>query len=411
MKDNIKKVFAVVLAFLGIGACVGGAVAISRVGAKVSDDSSNGFVVEKNSSSKNSDNSGGNQVTAKIYGVSGEINSESLLTRTGDAVDMGYTLHTTEGLIESDFDNAEIYKDIHEYTDSKGNVFVSIPKHYVRYTWNDAAKTLKTEISKYKYDGFVLYPCFRLDSGIEIDSIKVGKYDATGTSERATSVSGAAPLGNITIDDMRTACQANNGNGVTTYQQLDIWTWVMIQDLFKIEFATTNSQAVMRGRVDAGSLANSGACDEIGENKSGWDLTSMVMTYRGIENLYGNTNQWLDGINLSSYNAFVCYKTASYSSGVTTGDYTAVNYALATGSGNADQIGFDPNHPFVHLPVHYNGTDYDVGGYYNDYSNLGGAVMYVGGNYRYGSNAGLFVTYSYSASDTHSRIGGRLLLK
>ena len=66
----------------------------------------------------------------KIYGVEGEINQESLLTRTDDAVDMTYTIHTTEGLIDSDFDSADIYKNIREYTDARGNVFVSIPKHY-----------------------------------------------------------------------------------------------------------------------------------------------------------------------------------------------------------------------------------------------------------------------------------------
>lgn len=351
-----------------------------------------------------------NNHAPKIYGVEGEINQDSLLTRTDDAVDMTYTVHTTEGLIESDFDEAEIYHHIKEYTDARGNVFVSIPKHYVKYTWNEETNTLKTQISSYKYPGFILYPCFRLDNGVEIDSIKIGKYDAGGTSERATSVSGVAPLGNITIDDMRTACKANNTSAVRNYQQLDIWTWVMIQDLFKVEFATTDSQTVMRGRVDDASLINSGSCDEIGVNKSGWNLTTHVMTYRGIENLYGNTNQWLDGINLLNYQAYVCYKTASYHSEVTTGDYTVVDYHLATGSGNADQIGFDPNNPFVRLAVHYNGSNYDVGGYYNDSSYLGGAVMYVGGFY-YGSGAGLFRVDSASASFTLANLGGRLLLK
>ena len=45
-----------------------------------------------------------------------------------------------------------------------------------------------------------------------------------------------------------------------------------------------------------------------------------------------------------------------------------------------------------------------------DYSNLGGAVMYVGGNYNNGSNAGLFKVNSNSASNTNSNIGGLKLL-
>ncbi len=396
-----SRIFAVVCAVLGVG-LIGGTVATLA----------NVFEKPETVIHGGDDDSAYHEdLHPKIYGVEGEINQDSLLTRTDDAVDMTYTVHTTEGTIDSDFDNAEIYHHIKEYTDARGNVFVSIPKHYVKYTWDEENNTLKTQISSYKYPGFILYPCFRLDNGIEIDSIKIGKYDAGGTAERATSVSGVAPLANITIDDMRTACRANNTSVVKTYQQLDIWTWVMIQDLFKVEFATTNSQAVMRGRVDAGSLSYSGTCDSIGVNKSGWDLTSMCCTYRGIENPWGNTNQWLDGINLASYQAYVCYKTASYHSEVIDGDYTLVDYHLATGSGNADQIGFDPNNPFVRLAVHYNGSDYDVGGYYNDYSNLGGAVMYVGGDYLDGSIAGLFGVYSGSASFTLSSFGGRLLLK
>ena len=45
-----------------------------------------------------------------------------------------------------------------------------------------------------------------------------------------------------------------------------------------------------------------------------------------------------------------------------------------------------------------------------DYSNLGGAVMYVGGNYNNGSNGGLFKTNSNSASNTNANIGGLRLL-
>ena len=45
-----------------------------------------------------------------------------------------------------------------------------------------------------------------------------------------------------------------------------------------------------------------------------------------------------------------------------------------------------------------------------DYSNLSGAVVYVGGNYNNGSNAGLFKVNSNSASNTNSNIGGLRLL-
>lgn len=403
MNKKLKNALICVLAFVGAAGVTGGVIALSK---NVIFKNNNSLSIEKFTEDDSSGNSG-EVVHAKIYGVANEINAESALVRTDDARNLSYNVNTAEGTISSDFDNAEIYKDIKEWTDDQNNVFVQVPKHYVKYTWDQVEGTLTTKISLEQYEGFQLYPCFVKDDGTEIDYLNIGKYSATGSSSRATSVSGLATLVNVTMDQMRTAAKAN-GEG---YQQLDYWTYAMLQDLFKIEFATTNSQAIMRGCVAQSAAQVSGQCDFLGANKSGWNTETGVMAYRGIENIYGNVWQWCDGVSFSNYEAYVCTKVSSYESGKTTGDYERVSYTLASGEGNPDAIGHDDNHPFVHLATHYNGTDYDNGGYYNDRSRFGYPCLFVGGYYAYGSLAGFWAFASGTASNSDASIGGRVLLK
>lgn len=398
---KIKNLVIVALTALGVAGVVGGAVALTR---NMGKNNGNSLIIEKDKSEESESTV---KAPAKIYGVANEINSESNLVRTNDARNLTYNINTANGTITSDFDNAEIYKDIKDYTDEFNNKFVGIPKHYVKYTWDSVNGTLSTQISMEKHSGFQLYPCFIKDDGTEIDYLYVGKYSATGTSSKATSVSGLETLTNVNMDQMRTAAKAN-GEG---YQMLDYWTYAMLEDLFKIEFATTDSQTIMRGCVAQSGAQVSGQTDFLGENKSGWNTTTGVMAYRGIENIYGNVWQWCDGVSFSNYQAYVCTKVGSYESGKTTGDYERVSYTLASGEGNPDAIGHDDNHPFVHLATHYNGTDYDNGGYYNDRSYFGYPCLLVGGRYESGSRAGFWAFHSAYASYSNPDIGGRVLLK
>ena len=344
-----------------------------------------------------------------ILGVSGEGSESGSLTRTDQAVGKSFSINSSTGLITSDFDDLFPYNEITEVEDSDGNKFVRIPKHYTKYEYDAETHLMTTRISNVQGEGYILNPCFKDDAGNVIDAVCVGKYDASGTSDKATSVTGSAPLVNITHANMRTACKANG----TNYGMLDYWTWRMLQDLFKIEFATTNSQSIMRGHVDGSAAEASGVCDTIGENKSGWDLTKKVITYRGIENLYGNVNQWCDGMTFNSHNIYVCYDPTQYQSGTHTSPYELVGYQInPNGSGNPSQRGFDSDNPIVWESVATNGTDYDTGGYWFDYSTGGtNPCPGVGGYYGNGSNAGLWYMYAYGPANTDARIGGRLILR
>ena len=322
-----------------------------------------------------------------VLGVENEGISSGTLTRTDAAVGLGYTTDVTTGVLTSDFDSVFPYKYIHEVTDARGNVFVKIPKHYTKYTFDQNSRYMKTQISNVKGDGYILNPCFKDADGNEIDAICVAKYQATGTKALVSSKTGLPTLNYTTYDEMREGCKAN-GEG---YGMLDYWTWRMLQDLFKIEFATTNAQGVLYARVSGGYAADSGSCDAIGENVSGWNLSNMCMTYRGIENLYGNVAQLCDGLLFDNHKILVCYDYTKYCSDVSSPDYTQVSYQInpTTGEGNTVERGYDPSNPIVWESVRTSGKSYTS--YWYDMSfSADRSCPLVGGSYGHGTAVGMW---------------------
>lgn len=186
-------------------------------------------------------------LNAPIYGVYWNKGSGPTMTRTDNAVGMTANAGTDGSFVQNDFDNAEIYREIGEVTDSYGNTFVRIPKFYIRKKDGIGFKTW--QISKYQYPGFYLPQCFwDFTNNRELPYVDIGKYKATiDGSNRLQSVSGVYPLINTNIVQMRTYAQNNNANGLKGYQQLDIHVVDVIQTLFYVEFATLNSQSIMQG--------------------------------------------------------------------------------------------------------------------------------------------------------------------
>lgn len=344
-----------------------------------------------------------------VYSVSGEGASSPTLTRGDGAIGLGYTVNAN-GTINSDFDNCMPWSGITQVTDSAGNVFMRIPKHYTRYSFVNGLK--KTEICANKLDNtWLLNPIFTDGNGTELDYVDIGKYTASGSSSLAKSVSGASPLVNININSMRTACR-NNGTG---YQQFDIWAWVMLQDLFKVEFATLNSQSIMYGYANGNSVAiASGTTDNVATASGSYVSNTdgkHAMKYRGIENLWGNVYQWLDGISVSSLKPYVCQNPASYTSGSIPAGYTALSYnGMSGGTYYTKAIGYDANNPFAQVPSDTSGSNSTYYCDYGYYSSSSNRVVLVGGGWGDSLDAGAWYFNAYNSSSiTRSGIGGRLL--
>ena len=352
---------------------------------------------------------------AKIYGVDGAGASNPTLTRTDSAVGLTYSIGESE--VASDFDNCYPWSEMQEVTDKEGNVFIKIPKFYSKVTKNSDG-TYKHQISGVRYSGFTTL--FVDGQGNELDYVLVGKYEASGSSAKAFSKSGATVLVSITLPNMRTACKAN-GRG---YQQYDFLIDAILKELFMIEFATTNSQSIMQGYTASSNTAalTTGHTDSVktpsGSANNGHDENCTACNtdgkhackYRGIENPWGNVWKWCDGITFVTEKVYICLDPEKYVSENTDMPYIYMG-DRPTSSGYLKEIEYFDKFPLL-------GYIKTVGGgsatYYCDYTyySSGGTVLYCGGVWGSGTYAGLWYWRGdASASLAYSGVGGRLCYK
>lgn len=351
----------------------------------------------------------------KIYGVDGVGQSNPTLTRTDAAVGLSYSIGASE--ISSDFNNCYPWSEMHEVADEFGNVFIRIPKFYTKVTKNGNG-TYKYQISGCRYDGFSTL--FIDGKGNEIDYVLVGKYEGSGSSSRVYSKSGQTVLVSITIGNFRLGCKAN-GEG---YQQYDFLIDAIIKQLFMIEFATTNCQSIMKGWTAGDNTAAliTGHTDAVktpsgsanSDHADGCDTCNTdgyhACKYRGIENLWGNTWTWCDGISFSTEKIFICTDPTAYESAKVDAPYFYMGDRSMSEGYNKVVT------PFEKMPL-LGYTTVAGGGsttYYSDYYYVtdAGTVLFVGGYWGFGAYAGLWSWYGDNgASDAYSYVGGRLCYK
>lgn len=151
----------------------------------------------------------------------------------------------------------------------------------------------------------------------------------------------------------------------------------------------------------AGIAASSGSLINNSDRKSPFH-------YRGIENLYGNIYQFVDGVNINDRQAWVCRDAASYQSNLFAHPYEKLSYVNASTSGYVKYMGFDKSKPFAKFPVDVSSNFYQD--YYYQLDNQRIAVF--GGHWINGGHAGLFYWYLYGYSGAAGvSFGGRLVKK
>lgn len=181
-----------------------------------------------------------------IYGVSWGKVASPVLTRTDDSAGMVAAAGEGSAPVVNDFDTAQVYRDMHEEVDTYGNVFIRIPKCYIRKT--DGANSKTWQISRKWRPGFYLPRCFwDFTNSRELPYIDIGKYNASLNAGKLESKSGTYPVVFTNIVNMRAYALANNVGELVGYQQMDIHVVDLLQTLFIVEFATLNSQSVMAG--------------------------------------------------------------------------------------------------------------------------------------------------------------------
>ncbi len=429
-----------------------------------------------------------------IFGVAWDKSSNPTLTRTDAAVGLVANVGIDDEVVQNDFDRVQIFGEIHDVEDSLGNVFVRIPKFYIRKTDTPTQKTW--QISKTKHKGFYLPWCFwDFENHRELPYIDFGKYKASlSLDNRLESKPDVPPLVSRNIVQFREYAQNNNVDGLKGYQQLDVHAYDVLQTLFYIEFATLHSQSVMAGftsgrygvETDLAVISESntnriivsnttaaqygvGQTISVGttrygiqtfygrtitsiedydvENKAiyfdgdpvdiasgsflqntGWingfseriaassgSITTnngkYPCAYRGIESPWGDIWQFVDGVNINDWQAWVALNAEEYASNVFAYPYRQLSYVNSDENGYAKYMGYDPKNPFAEFPVEIGASSST---YYSDYyyQNTGQRIARVGGSWNYGSAAGLSCwNLNYASSAAYVYVGGRLLKK
>lgn len=165
------------------------------------------------------------------------------------------------------------------------------------------------------------------------------------------------------------------------------------------------------GNVIWGCGQHSGQCDDLGM-KSG-SITNdgyHSVIYRGIENIFSNMWQFVDGITVVDRVAYICKDHSAYENSKTTSPYKKIGYTNGDTNGWTKNLGFDPDEPLARFPVEIGGSSSaGTSDYY--YQNTGTRLALVGGYFSLGASDGFwFWILNYAFSHSHVSFGCRVLI-
>ena len=343
----------------------------------------------------------------KIYGIYRDITASSpAWAREDDAVGMTATASVGTVAGSSDFSNCYPWSGIQRETLSTGDVMVKIPKFWFRRYRDGNIEHIK--IADKVVDGFTLHPAFN-HADVEKDYLYVGAYE---TSSNNKSVSGAIRQSSQTRATFRTNAKAKGAG----WGLIDIAALSAIQILILVEFATNDVQtAIGRGYCDDNNDAlNTGSCNSVPNltgRPAGTDGKTGVV-WRGLENFWGNSSEFVDGVNVNGGKYYVCNDQSKYADDTATG-YEELSFTGATNwsSSYITQEGLDTgNNSHVMIPSaagNGSATTYQCDACW---SKTGWTTFRHSGNFYFGSFDGLFtavMTHTSSGYDLSS--GSRML--
>jgi len=296
-----------------------------------------------------------------------------------------------------------------DYTGGDGQVMVEIPKFYWK-TVEPSSNVYQWWVSPAEFDSnYEVHPAF-ITGGQTRDFIYMSAFEATDTTNTPDggtgtlrSVSGVEPLGTRTIVQFRSQAQARG----TGWQIQTYFATHALQVLYLVEYADFDTQSTIgRGYVDAPFNPQipitTGRTIFLG-NESGREAGTDGLTaisYRGVENFWGNIRKWVDGLNLNDREAFVANE--GFESDKFTSPYTSIGN-LSTSSGFVSNVLFPE---FLATAVDGSSTSHLHDFYFQATGNL---VAQFGGNWNDGSIAGGFVWLLVFDSSTSLRdLGSRL---
>ena len=308
---------------------------------------------------------------------------------------------------------------------SAGQVMVEIPKFYFKHTFSGT--THSWEISEIPLSGYAVHPAF-IKNNVEVDFRYMGAYEASSASSKMGSASGVYPAVSKTRATFRSEAAARG----TGWRQVDFYLHSAIQLLYLVEYKDFNSQEMIgqgRTTLSGGAWSNGsyiGICgysnphgnQTANQTTSGGGVTGDIqgdfMSYRGIENLWGNTWTMIDGwtVNDVSSSSMIMYATNNDADFADTGstNMTVIydDTSPHAGGGYISELA-DISTGFLGTTLSGASNTY-VGDYYWQYADGSGwSLPMVGAHAEYGARAGAFTLHVYDASsNSYVYISSRL---
>ena len=369
-------------------------------------------------------------------------------------------------------DNGEItafYGDANYAEDgSNGQVMVYQPKFYyqripISTTSNRIGKTVMRDsiiISTTPQSGFKVHPIFVTPADEELDYVLFSAYEggvedvsehtyATTTAtnidfaqDKLTSIVNTKPVTGSSGLSLQKAEQLANNRGAGWHIH-NIKAESANQILEIVEFGTLNSQAALGKGIcnlnntgDANAAALTGSTSALGnasgtaaqttvENSGTTEVTTdadkLAISYRGVENPWGNVWQMLNGILITGDTTMnggipcICTND-NYSYTYITNDYERVDFSLPNTSGWISAFGFgNKKYDWLFMPADCNASANSAlpigdSGWFD--ANLNGVRMVVqGGGWSFNESDGLFYygCDKQPIDSTYRSYGARLL--
>jgi hypothetical protein len=294
------------------------------------------------------------------------------------------------------------------YTGADGQVMVEIPKFFYK-TNSPSSNVYQWYVSMGDLPGYDVHPAFVTGAATR-DKIYISAFEASAATSTGTlrSISGVQPRTDRTLPQVRTQAQARGtGWQIQTYRATQA-----IQALYLVEYADFDTQTTIgRGYVDAASGSgnvsiNTGATISLGNASgsasSGTDGLRSI-SYRGIENFWGNIFKWVDGFNIEgNHKAYIANE--SFASDTFTSPYV-LEGTLSSTNGFVTNILFPE---FLATAVGGSSTSH----LHDDYlQTTGNRIARFGGDWKNGSSSGGFFWSLLSlSSDSRRDAGSRLTI-
>ena len=396
-----------------------------------------------------------------VYGVKRNTSATSTAwERVGDSIGLeanavlpASSTTVADSNVVNDFDNIYPWSEIKSYNynantrkvtawygeanfkfdGSNGEVLTYIPGFYYKREVVDGIEY--QYISKYEQEGYSYSEPFSVgrykisggkdanhtvntSNGSSNSKVELMLNDGGGSNVfKARSISGIYPSASATISVFRESASKLG----TDFSILD-YHYYVLQMLYLIEYADYDSQAKLGKGVTENYKGNNyyGAIIMGGTDSLGMRSGCLVndgkhsMIYRGIEDIYGNTADFLDGINIKDYQVYINYDFTTYWSDTFDGNYKELGYVNANSGGWITKLGYDSNNSLIGLPTEVDTTNtnqFTPSGIKDTYyGSSGDKILSVGGTSYISSDAGLwFSDAEYGSVRGNADIGSRLI--